>query len=137
MAVRFSVCMRAHGVSVFPDPTVGSNGLPSWGPIITESQAEQAAQPAAQRVCKKDLPSLGPHTSAEKATANAAAVKYASCMRSNGVPSFPDPNGQGVIQFNATGSLEASSPAFQKAQTACKSLDNGFGEASSTASGPA
>jgi hypothetical protein len=133
--VKFSVCMRAHGISVFPDPTVGSNGLPNWGPIITEPPAEQAAQPAAQRVCKKDLPSLGQHASAEKATANAAAVKYASCMRSSGVPSFPDPNGQGVIQFNAAGSLEASSPAFQKAQTACKRLDNGFGEASSTASG--
>ena len=54
---------------------------------------------AAQQVCKKDLPSLGPHTSAEKATANAAALKYATCMRSNGVPDFPDPNGQGLIQI--------------------------------------
>jgi len=126
--------MRAHGVSDFPDPTVGSNGLPSWGPIITESPAEQAAQRAAQPVCKKDLPSLL-HTSAEKATAHAAAVKYASCMRSNGVPDFPDPNDQGVIQFNATGSIEASSPALQKARTDCKRLDNGFGEQSSVASG--
>ena len=32
MAVKFSVCMRSHGVSDFPDPTVGSNGLPSFGP---------------------------------------------------------------------------------------------------------
>lgn len=97
MAVRFSGCMRSHGVSDFPDPTVGSNGMPTWGPIITQSRAEQAAQQAAQPVCKKDLPSLGLHTSAEKATADAAALKYASCMRSNGVPNFPDTNGQGVL----------------------------------------
>ena len=129
--MKFSGCMRSHGVSDFPDPTIGSNGLPSWGPIITQSPAEQAAQKAAQPVCKKDLPSLAPHTSAEKATANAAALKYATCMRSNGVPDFPDPNGQGLIQVNATGALEPSSPQFQKAVAACKSLDNGF--ASSTA----
>ena len=67
-------------------------------------------------------------TSAEKAAANAAALKYATCMRSHGVPNFPDPNGQGLIQVNATGSLDASSPQFQKAETACNSLDNGFAE---------
>ncbi len=132
MAVKFSVCMRSHGVSDFPDPTVGSNGLPNWGPVITESSAEQAAQRAAQPVCKKDLPDLL-HTSAEKATANAAALKYATCMRSSGVPDVPDPNGQGVLLIQA-GSIEASSPAFQNAQAACKRLDNGFGEQSSLAS---
>lgn len=61
-------------------------------------------------------------------------------MRSNGVPDFPDPNGQGVIQINsATGGLESSSPQFQKAQTACKSLESGFAQQSSeaTAGSPA
>jgi hypothetical protein len=133
LAVKFSVCMRSHGVSGFPDPTVGSNGLPSWGPITTESPAEQAAQKAAQPVCRKGLPNIGPHTPAERATANAAALKYSRCMRSNGVPDFPDPNGQGLIRINAVGSLEPSSPAFQRAATACKSLENGFGEQSSVA----
>ena len=80
------------------------------------------------------MPKLGPQTSAEKATANAEALKYATCMRSNSVPNFPDPNGQGVIQIkNATGTLDASSPQFQKAETACKTLDNGFAEQSSVA----
>lgn len=55
-------------------------------------------------------------------------------MRSNGVPSFPDLNGEGLIQIkNAIGVLDPSSPPFQKAATACKSLDNGFGEQSSVA----
>jgi hypothetical protein len=131
--VKFSGCMRSHGVSDFPDPTIASNGLPTWRPLTTESQAEQAIQRAAEPVCRKDLPSLGPHTSAEKATANRTALKYSTCMRSNGVPNFPDPNGQGLIQINATGTLEPSSPAFQKAMAACKGLDNGFGEQSSAA----
>jgi hypothetical protein len=50
------------------------------------------------------------------------------------VPNFPDPNGQGLIQIsNATGPLDPNSPQFQKAATACKRLDNGFGQASSAA----
>ena len=119
----------------FPDPTVGSNGLPSWNDSWSMNAKTQAeALPAAQRACRKDLPELGPHTSAEKAAANAEALKYATCMRSNGASSFPDPNGQGVIQIsNATGSLDPASPQFQKAAAACKSLENGFGEASSVA----
>jgi hypothetical protein len=97
-----------------------------------KTQAE--ALPGARRACKRDLPQLAPQTSAEKATANAEALKYATCMRSNGVSSFPDPNGQGLIQINnATGSLDPNSPQFQKAASACKSLENGFGEASSVA----
>ena len=131
--MKFSGCMRSHGVTDFPDPTVGSNGLPSWT-FVRASQPRRRRYKAAHQVCKKDLPDIGPHTSAEKATANAAALKYATCMRSHGVPNFPDPNGQGVIQINnATGVLEQSSPAFQKAEAACKSLDNGFAEQSSVA----
>jgi hypothetical protein len=131
--VKFSVCMRSHGVTEFPDPTVGSNGLPSFGPTLNVNGGAPVYN-AADRACKKDLPSLAPHTSAAKATANAAALKYAACMRSSGVPNFPDPNGQGKIQINnATGVLDASSPQFQKAQTACKSLENGFAEQSSVA----
>jgi hypothetical protein len=131
-AVKFSVCMRSHGVTEFPDPTVGSNGLPSWGPTPNVTGGAPAFK-AAQQVCKKDLPNIGPHTSAQKATAHAAALKYADCMRSNGVPNFPDPNGQGLIKINATSTLEPSSPQFQKAQAACHSLDNGFGQQSSGA----
>jgi hypothetical protein len=130
MAVKFSGCMRSHGLTDFPDPTIGSNGLPSWSGVNQQVPAYKAAQ----QVCKQDLPDIRPHTSAEKATANAAALKYATCMRSNGVPNFPDPNGQGVLLIQG-GNIEASSPAFQKAQTACKRLDNGFGEQSSVASG--
>jgi hypothetical protein len=128
--VKFSACMRSHGVSDFPDPTVGSNGLPNFGPTPNVNGGAPVFN-AAQRVCKKNLPDLL-HTSAEKATANAAALRYATCMRSNGVPNFPDPNGQGLLQIQA-GNIEASSPAFGKAEAACKSLDNGFGVQSSTA----
>lgn len=133
--MKFSGCIRSHGVPDFPDPTIGSNGLPTWAPSPNkDANTDSPAGRAAQQACKKELPNLAPQTSAETATANAAALKYVTCMRSNGVPNVPDPNGQGLIQIkNATGTLDASSSEFQKAQTACRSLDNGFAQQSSVA----
>ena len=52
----------------------------------------------------------------------AVMMRYSSCMRANGEPSFPDPNGQGQIHVSG---IDASSPQFQKAQQACqKDLPN-------------
>lgn len=57
------------------------------------------------------------------------ALGFAKCMRSHGVPSFPDPKANGPnIQFLGSGS-EINSPAFQSAQTSCQRLLGG-GQAS-------
>jgi hypothetical protein len=53
-------------------------------------------------------------------------VKFAECMRSNGVPKFPDPSasGQFTIDEIANGtSLDTSSPTFTQALNACRSLE--------------
>jgi hypothetical protein len=51
-------------------------------------------------------------------------VQYAQCMREHGVPSFPDPvNGQLRLTVTKGGPLDPSSPQFQAAQQACKSLE--------------
>ena len=42
---------------------------------------------------------------------------FAGCMRANGLPSFPDPNAQGVI---SAGSLDRGSAQFQQALQACR-----------------
>jgi hypothetical protein len=48
-------------------------------------------------------------------------LAYSQCMRSHGVPDFPDPNKQGnlVIQGAAGGDLDPNSPLYEKAQKAC------------------
>jgi hypothetical protein len=61
-----------------------------------------------------------------------AALAYANCMRSHGVPDFPDPNGQGEFQLRAvkvengrTTPLEdlvPTAPAFVAAQRTCGSF---------------
>jgi hypothetical protein len=54
------------------------------------------------------------------------AVKFAQCMRDNGVSEFPDPNASGAftIETIANGSsVDTSSVAFTRALTACKDLE--------------
>jgi hypothetical protein len=54
------------------------------------------------------------------------AVKFAECMRSNGVSEFPDPGGSGKITIDAVAngsSLDTSTPAFKEAISACKDLE--------------
>jgi hypothetical protein len=43
-------------------------------------------------------------------------------MRENGVPRFPDPNSQGDFFINGRNGVDPKSPAFERAQKACKTL---------------
>jgi hypothetical protein len=71
----------------------------------------------------------GTSGSSDGASANAGheqAVKFAECMRHNGVREFPDPDASGTltIEVVANGtSIDTDSPAFQQAITACKDLE--------------
>jgi hypothetical protein len=49
-----------------------------------------------------------------------ALLAYAQCMRDNGVPNFPDPNGGEMLLDR--NEFDINSPAFKAAQTACESL---------------
>ncbi len=54
------------------------------------------------------------------------AVKFAECMRSNGVSNFPDPGASGKLTIDAIAngsSLDTSTPAFKQAISACKDLE--------------
>ncbi|MEO3874998.1 hypothetical protein ABGB18_39945 [Nonomuraea sp. B12E4] len=54
----------------------------------------------------------------------AALVKYAQCMRENGVSQFPDPvDGRLQLKAERGGALDPDSPAFQEAQKKCKSVE--------------
>jgi hypothetical protein len=50
------------------------------------------------------------------------ALKYARCMRANGVPNFPDPNAGGGFLFQVGTGVDPSSPAFQAARAKCQKL---------------
>src|SRR3954451_689308 len=53
-----------------------------------------------------------------KLTAQEKAVKFAECMRANGVPHFPDPDSKGASNFG----VDVSREVWLKAIDACKAL---------------
>jgi len=53
------------------------------------------------------------------------AVKFAECMRDNGVREFPDPDASGELTIDGVvngSSLDPSTPAWKAAISACKDL---------------
>jgi hypothetical protein len=93
-AVKFSECLRANGVSDFPDPNA-SGEFPSYGVSVTAAVWTKAVA-----ACKALQPpgSLNAHLTP---TQFSAALKFAQCVREHGVPDFPDPvNGQPLIDTN-------------------------------------
>jgi hypothetical protein len=64
----------------------------------------------------------GPHFALKINATGATAAKYAACIRAHGVPNFPDPNAEGVITGSGTNGFDPGSPAFRRAQQACRKL---------------
>jgi hypothetical protein len=54
-------------------------------------------------------------------------LKFATCMRSHGVPNFPDPTSGRGIQITPGSGIDPASPAFQSAQSQCQKLLPGGG----------
>jgi hypothetical protein len=81
--------MRSHGVSSFPDPT--DNGTVDKTKVIPLANSPQFLP--AQSACKHLLPSTNAprSTHAEVHAALSGMVRFAACMRSHGVQSWPDP----------------------------------------------
>jgi subtilase family serine protease len=70
--------------------------------------------------CGGSPSSSGGSASAESATYRAD-LAYAQCMRTHGVPGFPDPNPSGGISISISGQPHANSPAA-RANDACEHL---------------
>ncbi len=67
-------------------------------------------------------------SSTTPAASGGPAVQFADCMRTHGVPNFPDPSaGGGVVQIGPGSGINAQSPAFVAAQKACNGVLPGGG----------
>jgi hypothetical protein len=76
--------------------------------------------------CSSAPAGTGASSDGSSATAGRGqALKFAECMRDNGVREFPDPDASGTLTIetivNGT-SIDTNSAAFQRAVTACKDL---------------
>jgi hypothetical protein len=122
----YSQCMRSHGIRDFPDPTTspgGGVGISVSGGPGSDLHRNNPRFKAANQACRSLEPG-GSATPAQSAQKVAAEVKWAQCMRTHGLPGFPDPNGQGAFDRNK---FDESTPAFQSASKACQALMKAVG----------
>jgi hypothetical protein len=89
-AVKFAECIRGHGVSDFPDPNEKNQF--EYGVSVTPAVWEKAVD-----ACK-DLQPPGTLSGKRTSKQQSAALRFAQCVRANGVKDFPDPvNGEPLI----------------------------------------
>jgi hypothetical protein len=109
--------MRSHGVSGYPDPRVSGSGN---GVQVTISPGtanpDAPAFKAADRACHHLLPGLVSRT-ASSGQDQEQNLKFADCMRSHGVPDFPDADRDGAFTLPST--MNQQAPEFKRATTAC------------------
>jgi hypothetical protein len=125
-ALAFSRCMRAHGVADFPDPrSSGQIPIKSAGGMTRGPSGGFTANPNSPgyETASKDCRSLADATPVTQGQSNpimAAQLKFADCMRTHGVPNYPDPTSSGEVGNNgAIRGVNPSSPAVQGAERTC------------------
>jgi len=116
------VCARTHGYPTLPDPSIDSQGQAHFPRNI--SSASQATQQACQSIYNR-LPASVRNSSAPVDIA--MEIKFAQCMRTQGLTDWPDPNANG--DFPLPPDLNAgqkSGPIWDRVKTAwdaCKAFN--------------
>ncbi|NJP97061.1 hypothetical protein HCN51_47860 [Nonomuraea sp. FMUSA5-5] len=113
--LAFAACMRANGMPDFPDPQPGK------GPALSPELVDSPQFKTAEKSCKQYQPSAPAKQPApDDSWPISDKLKYAKCMRDNGVPSFPDPDDNGGFIFPQNGTVDPASEPFKKAEQTCK-----------------
>ncbi len=116
-ALAFAGCMRSNGVSRYPDPGSSGTAKPSLQQLGVSSSRFLAALSA----CRHLLPNGGSGpTAAQVRQVSALSLSFSRCVRSHGVPNFPDPAADGRIPDPATVGIDQGSPKFEAANQACR-----------------
>ena len=129
-ALTASQCMRAHGITNFPDPVKGPGGV---GLSVAESPGSPTitvagipfsgpAFTAAAKTCK-----FGPGNNGRpllSAAQRRGMLANAECMRRRGVPDFPDPEfgPRGGVKGAASAGVNVNAPAFIRANQKCDNV---------------
>ena len=108
--IAWTQCVRSHGVPDFPGPD-SSGRIPkitSGQQVGVGDSVLQAAQGACQALWPYQAPSQ-----AQQRQELTDALKFAECMRSHGVPKFPDPTtdpDSGRVKFVISSSQDGFDP---------------------------
>src|SRR5258708_21284288 len=98
----------------------------AWPPTARTTAAASATAALALLAACSGSPSSPPGSggspNAAGSSSSPSAVAYSACMRSHGVPNFPDPASSGQVPKAEAQALGVSSSQLQAAQTACQRL---------------
>ena len=108
------LCARAHGMPGLPDPQINASGKAIFPNGLT---VPERTRRACQAMFNRLLPNAQ-NTEPTRAQL-AALLRFARCMRSHGIPDWPDPRPDGSFHPDAkiTNSLKS---AFRSQLTACE-----------------
>ncbi len=124
--LAYAQCMRTHGVPSFPDPT--SSGAITKEAAIRAFKAVSNAQAfAAQTACQRLQPNGGQPSRAQLAQRLGDLLAFAGCIRTHGIPNFPDPTSSGELthQMLASAGVNVHQPAVLQAADACVGVTHG------------
>jgi hypothetical protein len=116
-AVKFAECMRSNGVSDFPDPN--ANGDFVYGVSVSPAVWKKTLG-----ACK-ELQPPGTLSAKRSPEQQSVGLKFAQCIRDNGVKDFPDPvNGEPLVDTNRIPSAASSSgmTILNAAMQKCRAL---------------
>jgi hypothetical protein len=128
-AVAFARCMRAHGLSNWPDPN--SNGGFDKSKLRQTGYSVSQVRAIEDRDCNNLLPNggNGPQETTQQTRARIAdALSFARCMRARGFPNFPDPTNQGLLtpRMVTAAGIDLHQPRLLKAGLACVPVTHGW-----------
>lgn len=117
LAVLALVVLMIAGCANSPAETDDSSNNDNASAPVTTDTRNGTAEPTAN--------GAGSNNGDDTADPSAQGLKFAACMRSNGVQDFPDPDASGSLTIDAIAngsSLDTDSAAFKRALDACKDL---------------
>jgi len=130
--LAFAKCMRAHGVTNFPDPSPGG-GFAFKTSSFTTSPVFQTAQARCQTLVSG--PALPEFRGNPSKQTMAKLLRIATCMRAHGIHQFPDPlysrprhftpgEYQEITDFDGAtllfpANMDLQAPAYRQALTSC------------------
>ncbi len=130
-AFRYSSCMRDHGLSSFPDPTMTDHDGQKVAYLTATIPVDPSpAFKSAQNACRGILPppiNASPTQLAQQQAREEHVLAFAKCLRNHGIPDFPDPNSQGQLTLemvNAAG-VDLHAPTVLTAAKTCLGTTDG------------